>query len=207
MPPDERPSRVFRRSRRYREGVAELGGHVRALRIDRGWTLEEASGRMGLDFRHLQQIEAGSVNVTLATVLRVADAFEVSPFVILPGPKPGASESEADTNLEGGKGVRRVLALRPEPRGAAEDRPDAYLPNPPPKRATAKATRRRVGKAIARFRRAGRMTQAQLAKRMRVSLQYVQKVEGGTQNLTIDSIVKFANALRVEPSHLFSLGG
>ncbi len=215
MPPraqDERPSRVFRRSRRYREGAAELGASVRSLRQNRGWTLERASAGMGLDFRHLQQIEAGTINVTLATILRVADAFDVSPFVILPGPRTGGAKKGGGTNLEGGVGrpgrVRRVPALRVEsPPSASDQTVGLYLPNPTPKRATSKAARRQVGAAVARFRRANELTQAQLAKRMHVSVQYVQKVEAGKQNLTIDSIVRFANALRVEPRQMFMLEG
>jgi transcriptional regulator with XRE-family HTH domain len=46
------------------------------------------------------------------------------------------------------------------------------------------------------------VTQRQLAARVAISVQYVQRVEGGKQNLTIATCVKFANALGVEPARL-----
>lgn len=73
----ERPSRVARSSRRYREEVRSLGAQIRALRERRGWTLEEASQAMQLDSKHLWKIETGwrDGNVTLATLVRIAEAL------------------------------------------------------------------------------------------------------------------------------------
>jgi transcriptional regulator with XRE-family HTH domain len=77
---DERPSRTYRRSKRFRVEVAALGKRVRALRKTRGWTLEEASERMHLDLKHFQKVEAGpraKLNITMVTLVRIAEGFGV----------------------------------------------------------------------------------------------------------------------------------
>lgn len=166
-------------------------------------TLEKAEETTGLDFRHLQQIEAGTVNVTLATALRIADGFGVAPATIL-------VEVPSKRAPHGGWGTYPRVGI-PEPVAAQAGRkPGArgastplLLPNPIPPELTPEAVQASLGKTIARFRK-NRMTQAALAKKLGVSLKYVQKVEAGRQNLTISSIVRFANALGVEPKHLFS---
>ncbi|MBK7581139.1 MAG: helix-turn-helix domain-containing protein [Myxococcales bacterium] len=156
---------------------------------------------MGLDFRHLQQIEAGTVNVTLATILRICDAFGVTPSILLPFAK------ETKPKL-GPPRVLRVLAIRaaeppgfrPRPTGAGQ-----FLANPierPPEAETAEA-QKLVGSAIKRARKLKALTQRKLAEAMNVSVQYLQAVEGGKQNLTIESILKFARALGVDRRELW----
>lgn len=54
-----------------------LAGNVRRLREKAGWTQEQAAGAMEIATRHYQKIEAGDVNVTVATLVRVAKAFGV----------------------------------------------------------------------------------------------------------------------------------
>ena len=77
---DDRPSRVVRESRRFGAAAKALGAHVRALRKARSWTLERAAELMQLDLKHLQKIEAGDppINITLATLLRIADGLDVA---------------------------------------------------------------------------------------------------------------------------------
>jgi transcriptional regulator with XRE-family HTH domain len=65
------------------------------------------------------------------------------------------------------------------------------------------ATRRRVGRRIAELRRHQQLTQAQLAERADVSVRYLQSVELGKENLTLDSMVQFANLLRAPLLELF----
>lgn len=61
-----------------------------------------------------------------------------------------------------------------------------------------------VGRRVAEERRANELTQQQLAERIGdVSPQYVGLVEQGRQNLTIETMVKFANALSVGTRRLF----
>jgi ribosome-binding protein aMBF1 (putative translation factor) len=52
-------------------GLAE---RARALRLARGWTLEEAAERADVDVRHVQLLETGTANPTTATLLRLARA-------------------------------------------------------------------------------------------------------------------------------------
>jgi transcriptional regulator with XRE-family HTH domain len=54
-----------------------LAGNVRRLREKAGWTQEQAADAMEIATRHYQKIEAGDVNVTVATLARVAKAFQV----------------------------------------------------------------------------------------------------------------------------------
>jgi transcriptional regulator with XRE-family HTH domain len=75
---DERPSRVAKRGARYQHEAKALGARVRALREDQGWTLEQAAERCQLDWKHLQKIESGVLNVTLVTLVRIAVGLGVS---------------------------------------------------------------------------------------------------------------------------------
>ncbi len=63
--------------------------------------------------------------------------------------------------------------------------------------------RRLVGRHMAERRRALGLTQEQLAVEMGISAQYVSMVERGAQNLAIDSLARFANALGVPVRDLF----
>ena len=74
---DERSSRLFRKTDRYTDEVASLGANVRALRLKKQWTLEQAAEQMLLDLKHLQKVEAGLLNITMVTLVRVADGLGV----------------------------------------------------------------------------------------------------------------------------------
>jgi transcriptional regulator with XRE-family HTH domain len=74
---DERSSRVHKRGTRYLREAKALGLRIRALRRAAGWTLEEAAERCDLDLKHLQKIEAGQLNVTLVTLVRLAGGLRV----------------------------------------------------------------------------------------------------------------------------------
>jgi transcriptional regulator with XRE-family HTH domain len=54
-----------------------LAASAKRERARLGWTQEEAAETAGLNIRHYQKIEEGSVNVTLRTVESVAEAFGV----------------------------------------------------------------------------------------------------------------------------------
>lgn len=71
------PRRTTRTSRRYRDACTRLGKRVRRLRHEKELTLEAAAERMHIDFKHLQKIEAGSLNVTVLTLVRVATGLGV----------------------------------------------------------------------------------------------------------------------------------
>lgn len=74
---DERASTTFKKSRRFLREKKALGLRVRSLRQERGWTLEKAAERMQLELSHLQRVEAAALNVTLVTLVRIADGLDV----------------------------------------------------------------------------------------------------------------------------------
>lgn len=74
---DERPSRVVRRSKRFTQECRRLGLRVRQLRQERELTLEAASTKMNVDITHLQKIEAGTVNVSMVTLVRISEGLSV----------------------------------------------------------------------------------------------------------------------------------
>ena len=49
---------------------------MRRRRIELGLTQEDVADRMQMVSRQYQKLEAGAVNVTLATLCRIADALE-----------------------------------------------------------------------------------------------------------------------------------
>lgn len=63
---------------------------------------------------------------------------------------------------------------------------------------------RGVGRRVAEIRRDLGQTQEQLAETLDVSVRYVQMVEAGTENLTVETLVKIANVLRVGVADLFA---
>jgi transcriptional regulator with XRE-family HTH domain len=67
-----------RRSPRLRATLVRLGDRIRALRNDLGRTQEDVAERADLDAKHLQEIERGSVNATVATLLGIARALKVT---------------------------------------------------------------------------------------------------------------------------------
>lgn len=70
-----RASQEHRDSKLFLATARKLGERVRTLRQQRGWTLETAAEHMDLDLKHLQKIEAGTLNVTLVTLVRLASGL------------------------------------------------------------------------------------------------------------------------------------
>jgi len=64
--------------RALREEQRRLGARLRALREGRALTQEQAAEQIGLHSNHLQRLERGAANVTLATLVAVALAYRVS---------------------------------------------------------------------------------------------------------------------------------
>jgi len=54
-----------------------------------------------------------------------------------------------------------------------------------------------IGRRVAELRASRELTQEQLAERAEVSARYIQRVEAGTENLTVTTLIKMSNALRV----------
>ena len=56
---------------------SRLAASVKRERARLDWTQEQAAENAGLNIRHYQKVEEGTVNVTLRTVELLADAFGV----------------------------------------------------------------------------------------------------------------------------------
>src|ERR1044071_8804567 len=98
--PDERnPS-----SRTY---LTEFGKKVRSLRENRGVTLKQLAQLSGLSDRYIIQVEQGTANPSLDSVLRLAVALETSVPELLPedgknkSPEPGGPTRKFLQLLEG----------------------------------------------------------------------------------------------------------
>ena len=89
--PTSRPSLDFKRSPQFVEECRSFGLRVRHLRQKAGLTLENASSSAELDLAHWQKIEAGKVNVTLGTMMRVGNALGASLADFFPRPRPRRS--------------------------------------------------------------------------------------------------------------------
>ena len=61
---------------------------------------------------------------------------------------------------------------------------------------------RSVGRRVAELRAAAGLTQADLAEQVGVSIQYLQRIEAGAENLTLRSLVRLANVLETEVGEL-----
>lgn len=68
-----------------------LGGRVKSLRADRGWSLEALAAASGVSRSMLSQIEREEANPTLAVTLRIARAFGLALGELLE--LPGASST------------------------------------------------------------------------------------------------------------------
>lgn len=79
--PKKTAKRTYRSSARTRPGVPgalkRLGLRIRALREKHGLTQEWAAERAHLDAKHWQEIEAGRVNVTVASLIGIGRALRV----------------------------------------------------------------------------------------------------------------------------------
>lgn len=75
--------------------VAAVGRRIRALRRDRGWTVQELADRADVSRRMLTQIELGQANPSLTTVDRVAVALDTD----FPGLALSATPDAATADL------------------------------------------------------------------------------------------------------------
>lgn len=55
----------------------KVGGRVRALRLERGWSQDVFADKSGLHRAHVGEIERGESNVSLQTLKTIADTLGV----------------------------------------------------------------------------------------------------------------------------------
>jgi transcriptional regulator with XRE-family HTH domain len=75
-----------------------LSINVRTLRNSATLTLKKSSERAEMHWRHWQKIEAGQVNITLQTLVRLAEVLGTDPSDLLREPpprEPKASDAKA----------------------------------------------------------------------------------------------------------------
>jgi transcriptional regulator with XRE-family HTH domain len=101
----------------HRRAAAPIALAVRRLRAARAWTLDELAARSGISRRLLVQIEQAQANPSIGTLLRLADAFEVTLSELLPEPpsatagiRPAGEEVRLWSGRRGGAG--RLLINR-----------------------------------------------------------------------------------------------
>jgi transcriptional regulator with XRE-family HTH domain len=92
---DERASRKAKETVAYRRAQRRLGDRVRELRAERELTLEQLAERADLDLKHLQKIEAGTLNPTLVTFVRLAKGLRVDLGEVFKPPGVRASPPRA----------------------------------------------------------------------------------------------------------------
>ncbi|MEU7484193.1 XRE family transcriptional regulator [Streptomyces sp. NPDC042319] len=80
------------------EFVTRIGGRIRALRKQRGWSVQQLAEAGGVSRRMLTQIELGQANPSLATVDRVARALDTD-FAALALPADDAANAEVEGTL------------------------------------------------------------------------------------------------------------
>lgn len=104
---EEWSSRRYRESKRFKSAAKKLGLRVRELREQRGLTLERAAELAEMDLTHWQKVEAGTLNPTLVTVLRIADSLGVPLDAIFRAPG-----SDRPAGARTGKSLKRRAPSR-----------------------------------------------------------------------------------------------
>lgn len=74
-----------------------VGRRIAELRVGRGDTQESFAEKLRLSTRYVQNVEQGRENLTLASLLRFADALDVSPSDLLAAPSVAAAGSTKKT--------------------------------------------------------------------------------------------------------------
>jgi DNA-binding XRE family transcriptional regulator len=68
----------------YNRVAVTIAQAVHRLRTERSWTLDELAARSGISRRLIVQMEQAQANPSIGTLLRLADAFEVTLSELLP---------------------------------------------------------------------------------------------------------------------------
>ncbi len=101
-----------------------IGERVRHSRAERGWTLDELAGRSGVSRRMLVNIEQGSTNPGIATLLRVSDALGVGLPVLVDPERSAALRvtrcGDAPVLWHGSSGGRGALVAGTAPPDVVE---------------------------------------------------------------------------------------
>jgi transcriptional regulator with XRE-family HTH domain len=86
-----------------------LGRRIRDMRMKHGWSQEQFAGVCGLHRTYMGHVERGEKNVSLSTVLRVANALGVGLAELFGGPQGGLKQKRR--RLDDGFAVNRFTPL------------------------------------------------------------------------------------------------
>ena len=67
-------------------------------------------------------------------------------------------------------------------------------------------TKKLIGMRIKELRRSNHLSQEQLAEKADINSKYLSRMERGTENPTLDMLIKLSNALEVEMWEMFDFG-
>lgn len=70
------PTKVLRGEPAFHALQMSFGAELRKRRERLGWTQQHAAELLGLSWRHLQDVEAGEVNITLLLLYRFSVVYE-----------------------------------------------------------------------------------------------------------------------------------
>jgi len=112
-------ARVYGRSAQQLQ--ENLGGHLRAARVERRLTLSEVASRAGLTKGFLSQLERGESSASIASLLALCDVLDVSIAKVLErasavAASPVVRRADRKTLYLGGKGVIDELVSSPHDR-------------------------------------------------------------------------------------------
>lgn len=164
-------------------------------------TQEQLAERAQIDWRHLQKIEAGTCNATLATWEKLATALDMPLGVLLTAPAtPSTIEKSIaqntqteDTDEE--KSEKKVQSYRDEETSIENDA--AF------QQENVDEIEQHVGMRIRELRQKQSISQQELAQRANVSLSSIQNAESARKSMTLRSLASLAVALRVPIQSLF----
>lgn len=71
------------KDREYQRTLKRLSATLKARRRELAWTQEEVAEELDIVVRQYQKIEAGEVNLTLRSLVRIARVFGVDPRDLL----------------------------------------------------------------------------------------------------------------------------
>ena len=90
-----------------------LGRRIRAMRSKRGWTQEQFAEFCGLHRTYMGHVERGEKNVSLSTVLRVANALGVRISALFSRPQDGPAIGVAEPAAKSARpGLNRLDVSR-----------------------------------------------------------------------------------------------